>query len=103
MRLYTGDSAPRSRSDSVRWWIILTDELDEAIAQALHIDADLFNAEPVHEADQLALRIEAWHLKPSQGNRERLAVARTPAEVRCAGEASPRRECGGFCDPPGRN
>jgi hypothetical protein len=45
----------------------LVGELDEAIAQALHLDANDFNAEPVHEADQLALRIEAWHLKPSRG------------------------------------
>lgn len=45
----------------------LIEDLDEAIAEALNLDVDDFHAEPVREADRLALRIEAWHLKQSRG------------------------------------
>lgn len=59
----------KNRLDEVAPGVVeeIAGEFDWAIAEALLLDADAFHAEPVVEADLLALRIEAWHLKPSRG------------------------------------
>lgn len=41
--------------------------LDAAIATAMGVEVEQFYAEPVRKADELALRIEAFHLKVSRG------------------------------------
>lgn len=45
----------------------LTQRFDIAICKALKLRFEDLTAEPVKEADELALRIEAFHLKPSRG------------------------------------
>lgn len=54
---------------------------DEAIGEAFGIAPDLFNCMTVVEADELALRVEAYILKPSQGVGEHWGYDQLPPGI----------------------
>lgn len=64
---YIGDSPKPLKNAAGEQLDALALEIDSALAEAFGIEPSLFDLPAIKEADELALRIEAWHLKPSHG------------------------------------